>query len=213
MTDSYRDKGLRAKLVTTIKDKGITDTKILEAVGRVKRHLFMDNAFIQFAYQDNAFPIGAGQTISQPFTVAFQTQLLEVKKGEKVLEIGTGSGYQTAILLELGAKVYTIERQRELYIKSQTILLQMGYKPHFFYGDGYAGKPTYGPYDKILITAGATEIPEKLVEQLKIGGILVAPIGHESNQKMTKLVKINENKVDITTHGDFIFVPMLKGKS
>jgi len=213
MTDSYRDKGLRAKLVTIIKDKGITDDRILEAVGKVKRHLFMDNAFIQFAYQDNAFPIGAGQTISQPYTVAFQTQLLNIQKGEKVLEIGTGSGYQTAILLELGAKVYTIERQRELFMKSQKILLQMGYKPHFFYGDGYAGKPTYGPYDKILITAGAPEIPEKLVEQLKVGGILVAPIGHESNQKMTKLVKIDENNVDITTHGDFIFVPMLKGKS
>lgn len=213
MTDSYRDKGLRAKLVTTIKNKGISDERILEAVGKVKRHLFMDNAFIQFAYQDNAFPIGAGQTISQPFTVAFQTQLLEIQKGDKILEVGTGSGYQTAILMELGAKVYTIERQRELYLQSQKTLHSMGYKPHFFYGDGYAGKPTYGPYDKILITAGAPEIPEKLIDQLKVGGIMVAPIGNEANQKMTKIVKLKNDELEKTVHGDFIFVPMLKGRS
>lgn len=213
MTDSYRDQGLRAKLVKTVENKGIKNQGILDAIGKVKRHLFMDNAFIQFAYQDNAFPIGAGQTISQPFTVAFQTQLLEIKKGDKVLEIGTGSGYQTAILLELGAKVYTIERQKELYLKSQKTLVAMGYKPHFFYGDGYAGKPTYGPFDKILITAGAPKIPEKLIDQLKVGGILVAPIGHESNQIMTKGIKLPDNKLDITTHGEFIFVPMLKGRS
>jgi protein-L-isoaspartate(D-aspartate) O-methyltransferase len=212
MTDSYRDKGLRAKLVKTIQGKGITDQRILDAVGKVKRHLFMDNAFINFAYQDNAFPIGAGQTISQPYTVAFQTQLLEIKKGEKVLEVGTGSGYQTAILLEIGVKVFTIERQKELYLKSQTILSSMGYKPHFFYGDGYIGKPTYGPFDKILITAGAPEIPEKLIDQLKVGGILVAPIGNDANQIMTKVIKGND-KLKITEHGDFVFVPMLKGKS
>lgn len=213
MTDSYRDKGLRAKLVKTIENKGIMNQRILDAVGKVKRHLFMDNAFIQFAYQDNAFPIGAGQTISQPFTVAYQTQLLDVKRGEKVLEVGTGSGYQTAILIELGAKVYTIERQKELYLKSQKTLSSMGYKPHFFYGDGYAGKPTYGPFDKILITAGAPEIPQQLLDQLKDGGILVAPVGGDANQKMTRLIKHSADEIETTTHGDFIFVPMLKGKS
>ena len=157
MQDSYREQGLRKKLVEKVKKKGITDSKILEAIGKVPRHLFMDSAFVQFAYVDKAFPIGAGQTISQPYTVAFQTELLILKKGDKVLEIGTGSGYQTAILLELGAKVFTIERQKKLFLNTQKFLPQLGYNPQFFYGDGYIGKPTYGPFDKILITGKYTQ--------------------------------------------------------
>ncbi|HNS30944.1 MAG TPA: rRNA adenine N-6-methyltransferase family protein, partial [Tenuifilaceae bacterium] len=168
LEDSYRHKGLRAKLVEEISRKGITDERVLAAIGKVPRHLFMESGFINFSYKDSAFPIGAGQTISQPYTVAFQTQLLEVRPMDKVLEIGTGSGYQTAVLLEMGARVYTIERQRELYLKSKALLEQMGYNPHFFYGDGYQGKPSYGPYAKILITAAAPEIPQALVDQLEV---------------------------------------------
>jgi protein-L-isoaspartate(D-aspartate) O-methyltransferase len=170
MTDSYRHQGLRKKLVDTILEKGIKDKRILEVIGKVPRHNFMDSGFIEFAYRDQAFPIGAGQTISQPYTVAFQTELLQVKKHDKILEIGTGSGYQCAILLELGAKVYTIERHRELYLKSRALLIEMEYKPYFFYGDGYLGQPKFSPFDKIIITAGATKIPEELLKQLKIGG-------------------------------------------
>ena len=166
MEDSFRHKGLRKKLVEEIKGKGITDQKVLDAINKIPRHLFMESGFINFSYKDSAFPIGAGQTISQPYTVAIQTQLLELKPMDKVLEIGTGSGYQTAILMEMGTKVFTIERQRELFLKAKFLLEKLGYHPHFFYGDGYLGKPTYGPYNKILVTAGAPEIPEKLVEQI-----------------------------------------------
>lgn len=213
MIDSYHHKGMRQKLVDTIRSKGIKDERILEAIGRIPRHFFLDNTFDKIAYQDKAFPIGADQTISQPFTVAIQTELLEIKKGDKVLEIGTGSGYQAAVLLELGAKVYTIERQKVLYSKTGSLLLQMGYKPHLFYGDGYLGKPTYGPFNKIIITAGAPEIPQKLIDQMKIGGIMVIPIGGSTNQKMLRIIKISETEIEKTYHGDFIFVPMLKGKS
>ncbi|MCK4663941.1 MAG: protein-L-isoaspartate(D-aspartate) O-methyltransferase [Bacteroidales bacterium] len=213
MIDSYRHKGLRQKLVETINNKGIIDEKVLEAIGKVPRHLFMESGFVDFAYKDNAFPIGAGQTISQPFTVAYQTELLKIKEGDKVLEIGTGSGYQTAILLELGCKVYTIERKKELYLKVQTLLSQLGYKPHFFYGDGYQGQPTYGPYDKILITAAANSVPEKLKKQLKIGGIIVIPLGGSYSQTMCSVEKISENDYITTKHGEFVFVPLLKGKS
>ena len=209
--DTYRHKGLRRLLVEEIRDKGITDEAVLDAIGRVPRHAFMDSGFINFSYKDSAFPIGAGQTISQPYTVAFQTQLLEVKPHEKVLEIGTGSGYQATILFELGANVYTIERQRELHIKSQQLLHQMGYKMHFFYGDGYAGLPAYAPFDKILVTAGAAEIPQALVQQLKIGGRMVIPVGSEG-QEMTLLVKKSETEIEQSNHGTFMFVPFLKGK-
>jgi len=212
MEDSYRHKGLRKKLIEEIKRKGIDDQRVLYAINKVPRHLFMDSGFIDFSYKDQAFPIGAGQTISQPYTVAFQTQLLDVKKNDKVLEIGTGSGYQVAILLELGAKVYTIERQRELFLKAQLLLPEMGYKPYFFYGDGYEGQPTYGPYDRILITAGAPEIPEKLLKQLTIRGKMVLPLGDSTNQTMTLIVKVGENEFKKTNHGSFIFVPLLKGK-
>jgi protein-L-isoaspartate(D-aspartate) O-methyltransferase len=211
MEDTFRHKGLRRKLVETVRSKGITDENVLNALNTVPRHLFMDSSFINFSYQDQAFPIGAGQTISQPYTVAFQTQLLEIKPNDKILEIGTGSGYQTAILLELGARVYTIERQKELYLKSQELLGKLGYKPHFFFGDGMEGKPAYGPYDKILITAAADEVPEKLLQQLKIGGIIVVPVGERFSQSMMKIIRISEKDYNKTSHGAFVFVPLLRG--
>lgn len=211
MQDTYRHKGLRKKLVDEIARKGITNQRVLDAIGRVPRHFFMESSFINFAYRDSAFPIGAGQTISQPYTVAFQTQLLDIQPMDKVLEIGTGSGYQTAILLEMGARVYTIERQKELFLKSNSLLEQMGYHPHSFFGDGYLGMPSYGPYNKILITAGATEVPEKLIEQLEIGGRMVIPLGDSSCQVMTLIEKIDASRTETTRHGNFIFVPLLKG--
>jgi len=213
MKDTYRHKGLRKKLVEEIEKKGIHDKKVLDSINKVPRHLFMDSGFIEFSYKDQAFPIGAGQTISQPFTVAFQTQLLEIQKNDKVLEIGTGSGYQAAILIELGAKVYTIERQRELYLNAQALLFDLGYKAQYFFGDGYEGQPSYGPFDKILITAGAPQVPEKLKEQLKIGGKMVVPVGDSNLQIMTLVDRTGENEFSITEHGGFIFVPMVKGKA
>lgn len=211
MQDTYRHKGLRRNLVEEIKQKGITDPKVLEAINTVPRHLFMDSSFINFAYKDSAFPIGAGQTISQPYTVAFQTQMLDIQPMEKVLEIGTGSGYQTAVLLEMGAKVYTIERQKELYLKAKAQLESMGYHPHFFYGDGYLGMPSYGPYRKILVTAGAPEIPDALITQLQVGGKLICPVGDNQTQIMTLVERVSESDIKITKHGNFIFVPLLKG--
>lgn len=211
MEDSFRHKGLRKKLIEEIRQKGITDEKVIEAINKVPRHLFMESGFINFSYKDSAFPIGAGQTISQPYTVAFQTQLLQIQPYDKVLEVGTGSGYQTAVLVELGAKVYTIERQRELYIKAKSLLEQMGYNPHFFYGDGYLGKPSYGPYKKILVTAGAPEIPEKLIEQLEIGGRMVIPVGDNNGQDMLLIEKLSATETRTTNHGKFIFVPLVKG--
>ncbi|HOP03884.1 MAG TPA: protein-L-isoaspartate(D-aspartate) O-methyltransferase [Tenuifilaceae bacterium] len=209
--DSYRHKGLRNRLVEEIKSKGITDEGVLAAIGKVPRHLFMESGFVNFSYKDSAFPIGAGQTISQPYTVAFQTQLLKVKPMEKVLEIGTGSGYQTAILLEMGAKVFSIERQRELFVKSKALLEKMGYNPHLFYGDGYQGMPSYGPYSKILVTAGAPEIPQALVAQLEVGGRMVIPVGDNHGQNMVLVEKISETETKVSNNGRFIFVPLLKG--
>jgi protein-L-isoaspartate(D-aspartate) O-methyltransferase len=211
MEDTFRHKGLRRKLVETVRSKGISDERVLNDLHTVPRHLFMESSFINFSYQDQAFPIGAGQTISQPYTVAFQTQLLDIKPNDKILEIGTGSGYQTAILLELGARVYTIERQKELYLKAQELLGKLGYKPHFFFGDGMEGKPAYGPYDKILITAAADEVPEKLLQQLKIGGIIVVPVGGRFSQSMMKIVRTSDTEYNKTSHGAFVFVPLLKG--
>ena len=212
MEDSFRHKGLRKKLIQQLRDKGIKNEEILEAMNNVPRHLFMDSGFIHFSYQDKAFPIGAGQTISQPYTVAFQTQLLNPIKFEKVLEVGTGSGYQCAILMELKMIVFTIERQRELYLKAQDQLKKLGYNPRIFYGDGYAGLPTYGPFDKILVTAGAPSIPEKLLEQLKVGGRMVVPVGDKTKQVMTLIEKTGESNYSKSEHGTFLFVPMLKGK-
>lgn len=209
-SDGYKEQGLRQQLALEITKKGIHDKRIIEAIGKIPRHLFMDSAFVNFAYIDKAFPIGSGQTISQPYTVAFQTELLEIEKGDKVLEIGTGSGYQTAVLLELGAKVFTIERQRNLFLKTQRFLPQLGYYPQFFYGDGYLGKPTYGPFDKILITAGAPEIPKPLIDQLKTGGNLVVPLG-EKTQTMVRITKLENGDLKTEDFGAFSFVPLLKG--
>ena len=211
MKDTYRHKGLRKQLVETIRSKGILDEKVLEAIGKIPRHLFMDSGFITFSYKDQAFPIGEGQTISQPYTVAFQTQLLEVKPSDRVLEIGTGSGYQTAVLIELGAFVFTIERQRKLFLKAQENLGLLGYKPHFFYGDGYQGKPSYGPYDSILVTAGAENIHAKLKGQMKVGGIMVIPVGDRNSQRMIRIVRKTETDFEESEHGLFAFVPLLKG--
>jgi protein-L-isoaspartate(D-aspartate) O-methyltransferase len=212
MEDNYLHKGLREKLVEEIRRKGILNERVLEAIRKVPRHLFMDSGFIKFAYKDQAFPIGSGQTISQPYTVAFQTELLDVHPLDKVLEIGTGSGYQAAVLIEMGARVYTIERQKELYLKVQMQLPKMGYKPSFFYGDGYQGLPTYSPFDRILITAAAPEIPAALVEQLKIGGKMVVPLGKSGSQVMTLLKKNGPEDYTTQEKGWFVFVPMIKGK-
>lgn len=208
--DGFKEQGLRQQLVKEIHKKGIKAQNILEAIGKVPRHLFMDSAFVNFAYVDKAFPIGSGQTISQPYTVAFQTELLNIKKGDKVLEVGTGSGYQTAVLIEVGAKVFSIERQYNLFIQTQRFLPKLGYNPQFFYGDGYIGKPTYGPYDKILITAGAPEIPQKLVDQLKPNGVLVIPLGAET-QTMIRITKMENGDITKEEFDNFSFVPMLKG--
>lgn len=209
--DTLRHQGLRKRMVDGIRIKGIRDEKVLEAIGKVPRHMFMDSSFIQFAYKDQAFPIGSGQTISQPFTVATQTLLLQVEQHDKILEVGTGSGYQAAVLLEMGATVYTIERQRELYLKAQVLLPQLGYHPKFFYGDGYKGLPTYGPFDKIIVTAGAPSIPDDLIAQLKVGGRMVIPMGQPDKQTMYVVVKTSETEFYKESHGTFVFVPMLKG--
>jgi len=210
LNDDFKEQGLRKQLVKEIIEKGIKDENVIQAIGKIPRHLFMDSAFVNFAYVDKAFPIGSGQTISQPFTVAYQSELLALEKGDKVLEIGTGSGYQTAVLIELGAKVFTIERRHELFLKTQEFLPKLGYHPHFFYGDGYLGKPTYGPFDKILITAGAPEIPEKLIKQLKTGGMLIVPLGKKV-QIMTRIIKLENDEIKIEEFTQFSFVPMLKG--
>jgi protein-L-isoaspartate(D-aspartate) O-methyltransferase len=212
MVDTYKHKGQRLKLVEELESLGISDEKVLQAIAKIPRHLFMDPGYDKLAYQNKAFAIGAGQTISQPYTVAFQTQLLGIEKGDKVLEIGTGSGYQTAVLLELGAKVYTIERQKELFVKSQAFLNKLGYQPYFFYGDGYKGKETYGPFDKIIVTAGAPYIPEALQNQLVIGGMLVIPVGDSSSQTMYTIVRLSETEFKKKEFGQFLFVPMLEGK-
>jgi protein-L-isoaspartate(D-aspartate) O-methyltransferase len=212
MEDNFLHKGLRKKLVNEIRRKGLEDEEVLGAIERVPRHNFMDSSFVKFAYKDQAFPIGAGQTISQPYTVAFQTSLLQVRKRDKILEIGTGSGYQAAVLLEMGANVFSIERQKELYLKAKATLSELGYHPNLFYGDGYLGMPTYGPFDKVLITAAAPEVPKLLLDQMKIGGRLVVPIGGAGSQIMTLVEKTGKNDYVTTGHGYFVFVPMIKGK-
>lgn len=213
MQDNYRHKGLRKKLVDILREKGITDEKVLKAIEAVPRHLFMDAVFVEKAYEDKAFPIAEGQTISQPYTVAFMTQILEVKKGEKILEVGTGSGYQSAVLTELGAKVWTIERHKKLFEKTQVLLGQLGYKQiKFFFGDGFEGLPAFAPFDKIIITAAAPKIPEKLIHQLKPGGMMVLPLDAGEYQKMIRITKNEKDEIVKEEMGSFKFVPMLKGK-
>jgi protein-L-isoaspartate(D-aspartate) O-methyltransferase len=211
MTDTFEAKGKRKNLAAELRKKGIIDEEVLRAIETVPRHLFMDPAFLIHAYVDKAFPITSGQTISQPYTVAVQTSLLRVKKRDKILEIGTGSGYQTAILAEMGARVYTIERFRELFLKAQHTLTSLGYSADFFYGDGHEGKPGYGPFDGIIITAAAHEIPGVLLNQLKTGGRLVIPLGSTGSQVMTVVERTAVDNFEYSEHGNFVFVPMLKG--
>lgn len=203
---------MRRRLVEELKSKGITDDKVLKAVMNVPRHVYMDNAFLHFAYEDTAFPIGAGQTISQPYTVAFQTQLLELKPRQKILEIGTGSGYQSAVLCEMGVKVFTIERQKELYEKSIVLLKKLGYNARVFYGDGYKGLPPFAPFDGILVTCGAPYIPEDLLNQLKPGGRLVIPVGEGESQLMKRLIKQEDGSISEEEYGVFKFVPMIQNR-
>ncbi len=212
MQDTFKHKGLRQILVDEIRKKGITDERVLAAIATVPRHwFFMSKGIENYAYVDKAFPISAGQTISQPYTVAFQSQLLDVKKNEKILEIGTGSGYQAAILYELGAKVFTIERQKELYIHTSRLLPSLGYHVNTFLGDGYKGLPNYGPFDKIIITAAPPSVPEALLLQLKLGGKLIAPVGQTDIQVMREMIRIGETEFETKDYGTFSFVPMLKG--
>ena len=212
--DSYRHKGLRKKLVEVIRDKGIQDEKVLEAIGRIPRHYFLDSAFDEVAYEDRAFPIAEKQTISQPYTVAYQTQLLQLKPFDKVLEIGTGSAYQASVLAELGVQVFTIERQKKLFEQNKKFDFLTKYPNiKFFYGDGYEGLPTYAPFDKILITAAAPEIPPKLLKQLKVGGMMVLPEGTGEVQVMKRITKLGEDDFKTEFFDRFSFVPMLGGKN
>jgi len=211
--DTHKHNGLRNQLVKIIAQKGITDKNVLTAMGNVPRHLFMDSSFADFAYQDKAFPIGSDQTISQPYTVAFQTELLQIRENHQILEIGTGSGYQTAVLLEMGAKVYTIERQQELFKKTKLFLPKLGYKPKkIIFGDGYKGLPENAPFDGIIVTAGAPLVPKALLSQLKIGGRLVIPIG-DAEQIMTLFIRTSEKDFEKHELGKFKFVPMLNKKN
>ncbi|WP_454802221.1 protein-L-isoaspartate(D-aspartate) O-methyltransferase [Mucilaginibacter phyllosphaerae] len=207
--DNYREQGARKRLVDILRKKGIEDEKVLLAIGKVPRHYFFDETFWNQAYKDIAFPIGAGQTISQPYTVAYQTELLHIQKGDKVLEIGTGCGYQTCVLMEVGAKVFTIERQEKLYERTIQVLPYMGYKPKFFLGDGSIGIAEDAPYDKIIVTAGAPTVPEVLLKQLKIGGILVIPVGDEKSQKMVTVLKTAEHDYERHVLDTFRFVPLV----
>lgn len=206
--DEYKHKGMRRSLIRILIEKGIRDERVLQAIQQVPRHFFFEKAFLEQAYQDKAFPIGEGQTISQPYTVAFQSELLQVKPGEKVLEIGTGSGYQCCVLLELGAKVYTIEYVRKLHDKARTMLPQMGYRAVFVHGDGSRGLPSYAPYDKIIVTAGAPTVPNELLRQLAVGGCLIIPVGDHRRQKMLRLTKESENRISKEEFDFFSFVKL-----
>lgn len=213
-SDTMKLKGARRRMVLEVEEmltkQGIKDQSVMDALMAVPRHQFFDSAFdINFTYQNNAFSIGAGQTISQPYIVALQTILLDIKKRDKILEIGTGSGYQAAVLLEKGGRVYTIERQKELYDKTSKFLPEMGYMAKFFYGDGYKGLPEFAPFDKVIITAGAPFVPEKLIEQMKVGGVMVIPIGETDEQTMYRITKISETETKTENFGPCSFVPML----
>ncbi|MEN9568916.1 MAG: hypothetical protein RL172_147 [Bacteroidota bacterium] len=212
--DTYRHKGLRKKLIDTLRQKGITDENVLGAMHNIPRHFFLDSIFDEIAYEDRAFPIGEGQTISQPYTVAYQTQLLQVKPFEKILEIGTGSIYQSTVLAEMGAQVYTIERQKALFQKTKNYIFKNKYPNlKFFYGDGYEGLPTYAPFDMVLITAAAPFIPPKLLEQLKPGGKMVVPVNEGEHQRMLRITRLDDNNIKEEAFDNFSFVPMLTGKN
>ncbi len=209
--DEYKHKGLRKRLVKILRDKGIQDENVLEAIGKIPRHFYFDNALVHHAYEDKAFPIGFGQTISQPFTVARQTELLEINKGDKILEIGTGSGYQACVLAEMGAEIYSIECVSELYERTIQMLKMLGYNVNCFLQDGSLGLPKYAPYKGIIVTAGAPKVPESLKKQLEIGGKLIIPVGAQQTQSMLRVVRKAENEFIEENHGSFAFVP-LKGK-
>ena len=212
--DTYRHKGLRKKLIDILKEKGITDNAVLDAINNIPRHFFLDSAFDEIAYEDRAFPISDGQTISQPYTVAYQTQLLQVKPNEKILEIGTGSIYQASVLAEMGTKVFTIERQKNLFEKTKQFIFKSKYPNlKFFYGDGFEGLPTYAPFDKVIITAAAPFIPPKLIEQLKAGGKMIIPVDEGQHQRMLRLTKNDDGSYSEEAFENFSFVPMLSGKN
>lgn len=213
LTDSYRHKGLRKKLVDELRSMGISDQRVLEAINKVPRHYFLSSAFLEYAYENRAFQIGAGQTISHPFTVATQSELLKVEKGMKVLEIGTGSGFQTAVLCEMGAKVYSIERQKVLHDNSKSLLHRMGYRPYLSYGDGYKGLPAIAPFDRIIITCAVPMIPEGLLMQLNPGGRLVMPYGEGEMQEMLVIEEKPDGSFESLRHGSFSFVPMLEKRN
>jgi protein-L-isoaspartate(D-aspartate) O-methyltransferase len=213
LKDTFTHKGMRKKLVETLIKKGISNQDVLGAINKIPRHLFMDSGFVDHAYVDKAFPIGADQTISQPYTVARQTELLDVQKGDKILEIGTGSGYQAAVLLEIGVELYSIERQNELFKKAQLFLPKLGYRPKkLIYGDGYKGFKEKAPFDGIVVTAGAPFVPKPLLSQLKIGGKLVIPVG-ENVQIMTVFTRKSKTEFDKEEYGEFLFVPLLEDKN
>jgi protein-L-isoaspartate(D-aspartate) O-methyltransferase len=212
MKDTPKHQGRRAQLMHEIREKGITDERVLKAMMQVPRHLFLDSSFEDYAYQDKPFPIAANQTISQPYTVAFQTQSLEILPGDKVLEVGTGSGYQAAVLLEMGAKVYTIERQHELFVQTKKLLTKLGYRPRMSFGDGYQGLPSFAPFQKIIVTAGAPYIPEELLAQLEVGGKMIIPVG-DHEQDMILLHRVSETNFKRRNLGKFRFVPLVKNKT
>lgn len=208
--DTYKHKGLRKALIEVLKEKGISDNLILEAIDKVPRHLFFNKEFEHFAYEDKAFPIENDQTISQPYTVAIQSQLLQIKKQDKILEIGTGSGYQCAVLCELSEQIYSIEIHEKLHKHASNLLKKLGYSPYLFCGNGYLGLPLQAPFDKIIVTAGAKDIPEALLAQLKIGGLMLIPVGDGDDLEMMKIIRMDKNRFERTKHGTFRFVPFVK---
>lgn len=212
MQDSFKYKGMRRQLITELAEKGIEDQRVLDAFEAIPRHFFLDNAFAQQAYTNMAFQIGSGQTISHPYTVAFQTQLLEINKGDKILEIGSGSGFQTCILCQMGAKVFSIERHRELHLKAKRMVNHFGFNARLSFGDGYKGLPAFAPFDKVIITCGAPEIPLELVKQLKVGGLMIIPVGAGEKQMMKRVVKTSESEYTEEDLGVFSFVPMLEDR-